>query len=105
MRISSNLLAAAFCCALALGTTPAWAINCEGNFQVQRSGERIATPYCEDNYLAQVAREYGARVSAHEVRWNPSEKARLCRFIGYDIRVKDTCAPYIDDDRRNDWRN
>ena len=104
MRHSSSLLAAAFCGLLATGAaTPAAAITCDGNVQVQRSGERIVTPYCQDSYLAQVAREYGSRVSAREMRWNPSEKAKVCRFIGEDNRVRDTCAPYRDYDRGIDW--
>jgi len=74
---------------------PAAAIECQGNFQIQRNGDRIATPYCEDGYLAIVAREYGMRISAKAIRYNPSEKERTCRFIGEDIRVKDTCAQYL----------
>jgi hypothetical protein len=106
MRHSSYLLAAGLCGALMAGAaTPAAAISCDGNFQVQRSGERIATPYCADANLAVVAREYGARTTAREMRWNPSEKARVCRFIGEDNRVRDTCAPYRDYDRGSpDWR-
>ncbi len=103
MRISPNLLVAAFGAALATAATPALAINCEGNFQVQRSGQRIATPYCEDGNLASVAREYGVRTTAHEMRWNVGEKSRVCRFIGDDNRVRDTCAPYRDDQRDNNW--
>jgi len=105
MRTYSYLLAGALCSALAAAApTPAAAITCDGNFQVQRSGERIATPYCQDGYLAQVAREYGTRTTAHEMRWNPSEKAKVCRFIGEDNRVRDTCAPYRDGDRSPFWR-
>ncbi len=78
----------------ALASSPASAIECEGNFQVQRNGNRIATPYCQDGYLAIVAREYGVEVSAETIRYNPSVKARTCRLVGYDNRVSDTCAPY-----------
>jgi hypothetical protein len=104
MRHSSYLLAAAFCGALSAMATPAAAITCDGNVQVQRSGERIVTPYCQDGYLAEVAREYGTRTTAREMRWNPSEKERVCRFIGQDNRVRDTCAPYLDHNRRFEWR-
>jgi hypothetical protein len=101
----SNLLAAAVCAVAAAATaTPAAAITCEGNFQVQRSGERIATPYCQDGNLAAVAREYGVRTTGQEMRWNPSEKSRVCRFIGEDNRVRDTCAPYRDDHDFGPWR-
>lgn len=88
----------------ALAATPASAIECEGNFQVQRNGNLIATPYCQDGYLAIVAREYGMRVSAQAIRYNPSVKERACRLVGHDIRVKDTCAPYVNDFGRRFWR-
>jgi hypothetical protein len=102
----SSLLKAAFVCAAFASMAPrpaAAAITCEGNFQVQANGNRIATPYCADGYLAQVAREYGMRVSAQEIRWNPNEKGRVCRFIGDDNRVRDTCNNYRNDDF-NRWR-
>jgi len=76
------------------------AIRCEGNFQITQYG-RINTPYCEDNYLAQVAREYGVNVSASAIRRNPSVKERTCRVVGNDNRVRSTCAPYLPhNDRR-----
>jgi hypothetical protein len=105
MRYSYHLLAAALCGTLALAATPAAAINCDGNTQVQRSGERIITPYCQDNHLATVARQYGVRTTAREMRWSPGEKAKVCRFIGEDNRVRDTCAQYLDrDNDGGDWR-
>ena len=82
---------------LAAAAGPASAIGCDGNFQIQKDGNRIATPFCEDGYLAIVAGEYGVRVSAHEIRYNPSEKERVCRFIGDDNRVRDTCSQYLND--------
>ncbi|NJM33901.1 MAG: hypothetical protein HC850_03420 [Rhodomicrobium sp.] len=88
----------------ALAVTPASAIECQGNFQIQKNGNEIATPYCQDNYLAIVARESGMRVSAGAIRANPSVKERACRFVGYDIRVKDTCAPYLGGHGRGYWR-
>ena len=103
MRYTTLFMAALLGGTLTIAT-PAAAINCEGNFQVQASGARIATPYCQDGYLASVAREYGMRVSAQEIRWNPSEKGRVCRFIGEDNRVRDTCANYRSDNNRFDWR-
>jgi len=83
--------------ALAAAVTPASAITCKGNYQVQKDGSQIATPYCQDNYLAAVANEHGMRVSAGAVRANPSVKERACRFVGDDNRVRDTCAPYRSD--------
>jgi hypothetical protein len=70
------------------------AIRCEGNFQITSYG-RINTPYCEDNYLAQVAREYGMNVSASAIRRNVGVKQRTCRLVGRDNRVRDTCRPYL----------
>ncbi len=86
------------CLALFIMTAlPAYAITCDGNYQVQRSGQRIATPYCQDNMLAEVANEYGMRVSRRAIRNNPSVKERACRFVGDDNRVRNTCAPYRGD--------
>jgi hypothetical protein len=34
------------------------------------------------------------RVSPDEIRYNPGEKRRVCRFIGEDNRVRSTCEPY-----------
>lgn len=93
MRKVLFLVAALFTLATTV-TTSANAINCNGNFQIQRGGQAIATPYCEDNYLAQVAREYGMSVSAAAIRNNPSVKEKACRFVGDDNRVRDTCMPY-----------
>ncbi len=83
-----------------LGLAPASAIECEGNFQVQRNGNLIATPFCEDGHLAIVAREYGMRVSAKAIRYNPSVKEQACRLVGNDNRVRNTCAPYRNDNFR-----
>ena len=51
----------------------------------------IATPYCQDELLAQVARQYGMRASAADIRNNPNFKRQVCRFVGRDIRVQETC--------------
>lgn len=75
------------------------AIRCDGNFQITEYG-RINTPYCEDNYLGAVAREYGMDVSNRAIRRNPGIKERACRFVGYDIRVKDTCLRYLPENDR-----
>lgn len=76
------------------------AIRCDGNFQITEHGP-IATPYCQDNYLAQIALEYGMRVSGEAVRYNVGVKKRVCRLVGHDIRIKDTCGDYLPEgDRR-----
>jgi hypothetical protein len=81
-------------------SAPAHAIECEGNFQVQKSGNLIATPWCQDQNLAEVAQEYGMRVSGSQIRRSVSAKAKACRLVGYDNRVRDTCAQYLNRDRR-----
>lgn len=83
-----------------LGADPADArIVCRGAYQIV-DGQPIATPYCEDSYVAEVAREYGIVVSAHEVRQSPSVKARICRLIGHDNRVQSACVQYRPDSPR-----
>ena len=73
-------------------TAPATAgIYCEGPYQII-DGASLATPYCEDNYLARVARSYGMRVSNRAVRWNPTAKSEACRLTGHDNRVSDICT-------------
>ena len=75
-------------------TTPAAArIQCRGNFQMTKYGP-IATPYCEEEQIAFVARSYGQRVTAAEVHNNPLTKVYLCQTIGYDFRLKGSCAGY-----------
>jgi len=68
-------------------------IRCDGRFQIIK-GQPHATPYCEDEYLAAVARGYGVRVSGRAVRNDPSVKANVCRFVGSDPRLQDICIGY-----------
>lgn len=104
-RVGAVATAAAIAAiAAAAWTQPAAAaIRCEGNFQITSYG-RINTPYCEDIYLAQVAREYGMRVSNQAVLRNPSVKERACRFVGNDIRVKSTCQRYLPENNNRFWQ-
>ena len=90
------VLAAAFMAGLVVTVSPAEAINCKGRYQVVQ-GNLLSTPYCEDNYLAQVARGYGTRVSARQIRNNPHRKAEVCRHIGHDNRISDICLGYRND--------
>ena len=69
-------------------------IQCEGNFQVHKNGNRIATPYCHDGYLALVAREYGMSVSGKDIRHDYGAKQRACRIVGADNRVRDACSQF-----------
>jgi len=70
--------------------TPAAAIQCENGFQ-RVQGNLIATPYCQDQYLATVARQYGFNASASKIRNDPNYKKELCQFVFSDIRVQTTC--------------
>ena len=68
-------------------------IQCRGNFQVTKYG-LLATPYCEEEQIAFVARSYGSRVTAAQVHNDPLTKVYLCQTIGYDSRLKGSCAGY-----------
>lgn len=61
------------------------------------AGNWISTPFCEDQRVAEVAAEYGMKVSAQAVRNNPSVKQEVCRLIGHDIRVNMSCATVLPD--------
>lgn len=92
------LLACTFAVGLFAGTPAASAITCKNEYQVVQ-GQLLSTPYCQDNYIAKVAREYGSRVSAREIRNNPNTKAEVCRFMGHDTRVSHLCQQYRDGHR------
>jgi hypothetical protein len=89
MRMRGFAVAAAGAVLLARPATAE--IRCNGPYQLVQ-GQELATPYCQDGYLARVAREYGMRVSASAVRYNPNVKREVCRFIGRDIRVQQICV-------------
>lgn len=69
-------------------------IRCKGPYQVVSGAGEIATPYCEDTYLARIARSYGMKVSNRAVLYNPHKKEEACRFVGGDIRVQHICDQY-----------
>ncbi|MGI9395293.1 MAG: hypothetical protein ACR2OY_11655 [Boseongicola sp.] len=69
-------------------------IKCNGAYQIVRGQSEIATPYCEDEYLARVARGYGMRVSGSAIRHSPARKQEVCRFMGHDSRISEICQPY-----------
>ena len=87
----NTLLAAVCFVGLTAAAGSAHAIECDGNFQVQENGNLIATPYCQDGYLAIVARQYGMRVSGEAIRGDAGVKEQACRLAGGDNRVRDTC--------------
>ncbi|KUO65717.1 MAG: hypothetical protein APF80_12550 [Alphaproteobacteria bacterium BRH_c36] len=94
--IAAGVLAAA-ASATILPTGAEAKIRCDGPWQIVQ-GNKIATPYCGDNYLAQVARRYGSKVSARAIRQNPSTKREICQWIGHDPEVQDICAGLRSDD-------
>jgi hypothetical protein len=76
---------------LGLGAGPAAAaIKCVNGSQIV-NGSPIATPYCQDALVAQVAQEHGFKVSAAEIRNNPNLKRNVCQFVGRDNRVHIAC--------------
>lgn len=84
-------------------TQPATAeIRCNGNYQIV-AGQEIATPYCGDQYLAVVARDYGIRVTGAQIRNNPATKLEVCQIAGRDNRAQQACASsgIFDRGRRN----
>lgn len=89
--VGAAICAAGF--AFFLPTSAEAAIKCRGTSQLS-GGRYIVTPYCEDQYLARIARSYGMSVSDRAVRQSVSTKQRVCRLVGNDSRVMSICAPY-----------
>lgn len=74
------------------GGTPAAEakIVCKEGYQVVQ-GSALATPYCQDNLVAAVARANGINVSDAEIRNNPNLKRHVCSLVGRDIRIYQAC--------------
>jgi len=66
------------------------AIKCQDGSQLIQ-GNWMATPYCQDKLLAEVALSRGFKTTFAEIRNNPNHKKELCRFLYTDIRVQMTC--------------
>lgn len=75
---------------LGLATTAEARIRCKDGYQIVQ-GSPIATPYCQDNQLAQIARAQGIAVSDAAVRNNPNLKRHVCQLIGRDNRTHMAC--------------
>ena len=87
-RLALSLLAAV----LVIGAANPAAAKIECRKGAQRvQGEWLVTPYCQDAYLAEVAREHGVKASAAAIRNNPNIKREVCLIVGRDIRVQQTC--------------
>jgi hypothetical protein len=72
------------------------AFACQDEFQTVE-GQSIATPYCEDAYLAKVAREHGEHVTASALRRSAGLRDETCRLTNSDIRVSAFCGDDEDD--------
>ena len=96
-RIGMNTLAATLLgAALLLALSPQAAdarIQCKGNFQVTKNG-LISTPYCQEEQIARVARSYGWKVTAAQIRNNPLKKVEVCQALGGDVRLNGSCGAY-----------
>lgn len=103
MRHVSAVALLAMAAALSGGGDASAKIRCVGPNQIV-GGEPLSTPYCEDNHLAAVAREYGVAVSGSDIRANYNRKLRVCALIGNDIRVTNACGGLRPGDRRPDKR-
>ena len=79
------------------------AITCEGAYQII-NGTPHETPYCADNYIAQVARGYGMRVSNRTVRANPGLKTQICMSFGSDSRIRQLCRGHLPEDNGRIWQ-
>jgi hypothetical protein len=86
----SGIKAFAVMIGMTVSAQPAAAIACKNGYQLVQ-GSYLATPYCQDALLAIVARQYGMSASAAAIRENPNYKRQVCRLVGRDIRVQETC--------------
>jgi hypothetical protein len=74
-------------------------IQCRQGYQIVQ-GNSISTPYCQDEYVAQVARGYGVSTSGARIRGNPQHKNEVCRLVGRDIRIQQACLDALPSGRR-----
>jgi hypothetical protein len=98
VMIKQSLMVGSFVLLLAISWTSSSLarVECKGDFQVTKYG-LIATPWCEEENIAVVARSYGWTVTGSEVRKNPLKKVYICQVLGRDIRLKGSCAGYSPD--------
>jgi hypothetical protein len=84
-------IAAAVLLAVGIPAHPAMAaVKCQDGSQLIQ-GNWMATPYCQDKLLFEVANARGFKTSFAAIRNNPNHKKELCRFLFSDIRVQMTC--------------
>lgn len=87
-QVTIYLLAA--CAAVTIAQSASAGIRCSNGYQAV-DGNMLSTPYCRDQLVAEVAQQYGVRASANAIRNNPNFKRHVCRLIGQDIRIKESC--------------
>ena len=83
-------VAVAVLAALAPAAPAAAEIKCQDGAQLIQ-GNWLATPYCQDKLLFEVANARGFKTSFAAIRENPNHKKELCRSLFTDIRVQMTC--------------
>lgn len=90
--MSKNIVVAGLAMILPLvaGSVAEAKINCRGDYQIV-DGSPLATPYCEDHHLADVARQHGSRVSAAAIRDDVGAKRSACDVTSGDNRTTATC--------------
>jgi hypothetical protein len=89
--LCAALAALALPLAVLTAAQPAHAkIKCVNGNQIV-NGSPIATPYCQDELVAHVAREHGMTVSAAAIRNNPNLKRNVCQLVGHDNRIYIAC--------------
>lgn len=70
-------------------------IRCNGSYQIV-NGSEIATPYCQDENLARLARRSGIDVTGNQIRQNLGKKLTVCRVIGKQMSARSACASMLD---------
>ncbi|MFM1814087.1 MAG: hypothetical protein RLZ98_782 [Pseudomonadota bacterium] len=71
-------------------------ISCSGPWQIV-DGRHIASPFCGDEHLAKVARQYGMHVSGRALRRSFAMKQETCQLVGHDNRVREICTGFRND--------
>ncbi|HVZ04638.1 hypothetical protein [Hyphomicrobium sp.] len=88
---SAAIYLVAACAAVTWTQSASAKIKCTADGYQDVNGALLATPYCQDQFVSTVAREYGVYAPADKIRNNPNFKRHVCRLIGQDIRIKETC--------------
>ena len=86
----ATTVAVAVLAALAAASPASAEIKCQDGAQLVQ-GNWLATPYCQDKLLFEVANARGFKTSFAAIRENPNHKKELCRSLFTDIRVQMTC--------------